>query len=91
MVETWEEQDSLPYEVTWDRLTDATLTALSADSGRLESLACRLEEAAMESLTKVRELAVSGAAKDPGWADACMQQALLASLLEENRRCARKI
>jgi Polysaccharide pyruvyl transferase len=85
MVETWEEQDSLPYEVTWDGLTDATLTALSAHSGRLESLACRLEEAAMESLTKVRELALSGAATDPGWADACMQQALLASLFEENR------
>jgi hypothetical protein len=85
MVETWEQHDALPYEVTWDRLTDATLTALSVDSGRLEALACGLEEAAMEGLRKVRELALSGAAKDPVGADACMQQALLASLLEENR------
>jgi hypothetical protein len=85
MVETWEAHDSLPYEVTWDRLTDATLTALGVDSGRLEALARGLEEAAMEGLRKVRELALSGAAKDPVGADACMPQALLASLLEENR------
>jgi hypothetical protein len=39
----------------------------------------------MKGLRKVRELAVGDAPKDPIAADACMQQALLASLLEENR------
>jgi hypothetical protein len=57
------------------------LTALSFDSARLEAL----KEAAMAGLRKVRKLALSGAAKDPVGAAACMEQALLASLLEENR------
>ena len=83
MAETWEAHDLLPYEVTWDRLTDATRAVLSIESGQLEALARGLEEAAMQGLRKVRTLAFSMA--DPIGAAACMQQALLASLLEENR------
>ena len=83
VAETWEAHDLLPYEVTWDRLTDATRAALSIESGQLEALARGLEEAAMQGLRKVRTLAFSRA--DPIGAAACMQQALLASLLEENR------
>ena len=50
VAETWEAHDLLPYEVTWDRLTDATRAVLSIRVRQLEALARGLEEAAMQGL-----------------------------------------
>lgn len=82
-VETWEDEP-LPYDVTWERLADATDAAVRADPGKLDALASRLEEESMKGLQHVRTLALAGAPSEQAEDSETLLQIMVAALAEEN-------
>jgi hypothetical protein len=82
-VETWEDE-LLPYDVTWDRLADATHAAVRTDPESLHTLASRLETESMNGLEHVRTLALSGAPPEQAEDNEALLQIMVASLAEEN-------
>ena len=82
-VETWEDEP-LPYDVTWDRLAEATGAAVRTDPARLDGLASRLEEESLKGLQHVRALALAGAPSEQDEDSENLLEIMVASLAEEN-------